>query len=137
MEEIDRFVATGCPAVAEIVLVKDREEVLGDVGIEVEHSWGDVVGNGMGIDHGVDFLSGVSFAQNPVVDMAKQRIDEYVGVWVVEVEEMVVGEQNAGNGAGHAGDGVLEETAIGGRDVVGACTSEGVIEMDVGVVLGD
>lgn len=69
--------------------------------------------------------------------MAQQGFDEQVGVGVVEVEEVVVGEEDADDGAGHTGDGVLEEAAIGGRDVVGARTGEGVVEMDVGVMLGD
>ena len=50
---------------------------------------------------------------------------------------MVVGKQYADNGARHTCDGVLEETTISGRDVVGACTREGVVEVDIGVMLGD
>lgn len=62
VEEVDGLIATGCPAVAEVVVIHSGYESLRDVGLEVEHGGGDIVGNGACSNHGVDFFSGVLFA---------------------------------------------------------------------------
>ena len=137
VEEIDGLVATGCPAVAEVIGLHRSQEAFGDVGLEVEHGRGEVVGHGVGVNQGINFLTCVSFAQNPFVDVAEYGFDEKVGVGDVEVGELVECQQDADDGARHAGEGVEQELAVGGREVVGARAGEGVVEMDVGVVLGD
>ena len=137
VEEIDGFVAAGCPSVAKVVGFHCSQEAFGKVGLEVEHGRGKVVCHGVCLDEGIDFLTGVLLAQNPFVDVAQHGFDEKVGVGNVEVGELVECQQDADDGARHAGEGVEQELAVGGREVVGARAGEGVVEMDVGVVLGD
>ena len=50
---------------------------------------------------------------------------------------MVIGKKDADDGGWHTCNGVKQELAVGGGDVVGASTSVCVVEMNVGVTLGN
>lgn len=50
VEEIDMLVSAGCPSVAEVVFFHCGNETLREVGLEVEHGRGDVVGNSSCMD---------------------------------------------------------------------------------------
>ena len=69
--------------------------------------------------------------------MAEEGLDEDAVARDTEAEEMVIGQQDADDCGGHSGNGVKNELAIGCGDVVGASTSVCVVEMNVGVTLGD
>ena len=136
VEKIDGLVDAGRPARAKIVGLHGGNETLGKVGLEVEHGGRNIVGHIERSDEGVDLLTCVSLAENPIVDVAKHGFYENVGTGYVEPEIFVVGEQDTDYGAGHSGNGVLKELAVGGWDVVRACTGIRTIEMDVGMAFG-
>ena len=50
---------------------------------------------------------------------------------------MVIGKKDAYDGGRHTSDSIQQKLAVGGGDVVGACTGVCVVEVDVGVVLGN
>ena len=62
VEEEDVFVAAGCPPLAEVVGLHSSHEAFGEVRLKVEQGGGEVVCRGIGIDEGIDFLTGVLLA---------------------------------------------------------------------------
>jgi len=50
---------------------------------------------------------------------------------------MIIGKKDADDGGRHTSDGIYQKLAVGGGDVVGTSTSVCVVEMNVGVTLGD
>ena len=69
--------------------------------------------------------------------MAEEGLGEDAVARDTEAEEMVVGQQDADDGGGHSGNGVQNELAIGGGDVVGSCSGKGIVEMDVGIMFSN
>ena len=135
VEEHDVLGAARLPSVAEVVALEGLEEAPREGRGGVGDRGGGVLEDGEGADLGVDFLAGVAFAVDPVVDVAEHGLGEDLLVGYAEAEELVVGEQDADGGAGHAGNGGVDELAVGLGDVVAAGSGEGVGEVDVGVLL--
>ena len=133
VEEIDGFEGTGCPPLAQVVGLHSGKEPLRNGGLEIEHGGCDIVGHDKRADKGVNLLAGVAFAEHPFVDVAEEGFNEDAVARDSETEEMVIGKKNADDGGWHTCNGVKQELAVGGGNVVGASTGVCVVEMDVRV----
>lgn len=70
VEQQYTLISTGCPSLTDIVGAHGLEEALREGRVDVKHGRRDVVGHHERPHTLIDFLAGVAFAEDPLVEMA-------------------------------------------------------------------